>query len=83
MQVAELSPAAQAVVRRYTSEGGMAPQLLGRYGLLAALVGVVPWSTPTLEDYRLLAQVGPLFRLLQAGRAGVPFPQAWEGPTLP
>ncbi|EFN52697.1 hypothetical protein CHLNCDRAFT_36784 [Chlorella variabilis] len=55
MQVGELSPAAQAVIQKYVG-GAAAPSLLGKYGLMSALLGVQPWYTPTLEDYELLAQ---------------------------
>ena len=51
--------------------GAAAPSLLGKYGLMSALLGVQPWYTPTLEDYELLAQVGSWLGLAEwmAGRA--------------
>lgn len=55
VKVEELTPAAQAVIQSYVG-GSAAPALLGKYGMLSSLVGVPPWVTPTLQDYRLLAE---------------------------
>ncbi len=53
-QVEQLSKEAQEVIARYTRDG---TELLARYAALSSVLGVQPWATPAIEDYRLLAKV--------------------------
>jgi hypothetical protein len=53
LKVDELSPAAQAIVRRHTAQGG---PLEGRYAATCAATGILPWEHPSHNDYLALAK---------------------------
>ena len=64
-QVDEMSPEAQQVIRRYCQEAGS-----GKYAPLCAVGATLPWSTPSLADFELLAKVwGPAGQLWLHGTA--------------
>lgn len=53
LQVEALPEGAQAIIRKYTKEASASSKHL----FLSGALGVLPWRTPALEDYRRLAEV--------------------------
>lgn len=81
LQVEELSPEAQAVVRKYAG-APTAAALLGKYGPMSSLLGVQPWCTPSLDDWELLSQVGEWPGFTGAGLPCTPLGDSTPPATL-
>lgn len=54
LQVDELSPKAQDIIKSYTAQQ---QGISGKYATMCAATGVLPWKTPTPQDYETLLQV--------------------------